>query len=476
MVGKADLLEDRQLVSAEPREQTSMKISRLKLRDVLRTSLWFIPGLMTLGSIACSILLLWVDKALEPSFFKRAGWIFHGGPQGAREVLSTIAGSMITVAGVTFSITIVALSLASQQFGPRLLRHFMGDRTTQLVLGTFIATYLYCLLILQSVRGTDGVEEFVPFLSVTFGLVLAVASLGVLIYFIHHVAQSIQASSNIANVAGELEHTIDRLYPDTLGMGSSEPGRELPTRDLPTRDLPRFELEGRPLLASDSGYLQVLDDEAMMALARNCDVVVRLEVRPGDFVIAGSVLATVWPAGYADRLEERLNELISLGRIRTPVQDAEFSILQVVEIAVRALSPGINDPFTAVNCIDHLGVVLCKLAGRRFPSPYRYDGGKLRVIASGRCFEEFVDAAFDQIRQATGSHVAVALRLLDALAAVAKCSRTEAQRQVLRKHAELVRQCLERNLLEPAYEKALTARLEAAKHATGAGALRCREA
>ncbi len=180
----------------------------------------------------------WVDKL---------GWIYTRGPDGARAVLSTIAGSMITVAGVVFSVTIVALSLASNQFGPRLLRNFMRDRGNQIVLGTFVATYLYCLLVMRTVQGMDG-SQFVPHLSVTVAILMAVASLGVLIYFIHHVAVSIQAPELIANVAHELHEAIDRLFPEELGYAPRKRRTSKPT-SFPLNSIARAAPLARPATA-----------------------------------------------------------------------------------------------------------------------------------------------------------------------------------------------------------------------------------
>ena len=176
--------------------------------ETIRTTYWAVPSVMALTALALSVGMIQLDRTLTPKLLGTLSWVYTGGPEGARAVLSTIAGSMITVAGVTFSITIVALTLASQQFGPRLLRSFLRDLGNQIVLGTFVSTFVYCLLVLRTVRGNDD-AQFVPHLAVTLGVVLAMLSLGVLIFFIHHVSTSIQASQIIASVAADLEASID---------------------------------------------------------------------------------------------------------------------------------------------------------------------------------------------------------------------------------------------------------------------------
>ena len=201
-----------------------MKTKLINLWEALHTSFWFLPALMTFAAIGLSFATIALDWVVQESLLKRVALVWIGGIEGARQLLSTIAGSMITVAGVVFSITIVVLALASSQFGPRLLRNFMRDRGNQVVLGTFIATFTYCLLVLRSIHGGDG-TPFVPYISVSLGIALALVSVAVLIYFIHHVSVIIQAPTVIAMVAAELEDGIERLFPEKLGQGGSMPER-----------------------------------------------------------------------------------------------------------------------------------------------------------------------------------------------------------------------------------------------------------
>jgi uncharacterized membrane protein len=190
-----------------------MKTKLLKLWDSLRATFWLVPTLMAIMAIGLSFAMVALDEAVGNRVLEKVGWVWAGGPEGARGLLSTVAGSMITVAGVVFSITIVALSLASSQYGPRLLRNFVRDKGNQIVLGSFIATFVYCLLVLRTVRGDDG-AHFVPAIAITLGMVLTLASLGVLIYFIHHVSISIQAATIIGLVSHELNEVIERLFPE----------------------------------------------------------------------------------------------------------------------------------------------------------------------------------------------------------------------------------------------------------------------
>ena len=452
-----------------------MKTRLIHLWDGLRTSYWFVPGLLTSAAVALSLLTVHLDQHVQESWVRAVGWLWAGGPEGARDVLSTIASSMITVAGVTFSITIVALQLASSQFGPRVLRNFMSDTGNQVVLGTFVATFLYCLLVLRTVRSLDG-RQFVPYISVTCGILLAVMSLGVLIYFVHHVSQSIRAEYLIAAVASDFNDALQRLFPDR--WGSAEPGSEGEDAGLSEDALAERLSDAFPIKAEHSGYLQAIEPESLMQLAAAHDLVLRLPHRPGTFITEGDVLAQVWPeARCDDNLVTRLRATFILGRDRTPRQDIQYSVNQLVEIAVRALSPGINDPYTAAVCVDWLGASLSRFACRPMPPRCRYDEhGRLRIVAEITSLADLADVAFPPIRHYGRAGMMVMRRLLDALADIAGHVQSEEDRDALRAHAQLIeRDSLEalsnpqdREIIEARYRKVLKA-LARREHETSQG-------
>ncbi|MEW6267981.1 MAG: DUF2254 domain-containing protein [Thermodesulfobacteriota bacterium] len=399
-----------------------------KIWDTLRSSLWFVPAVMSVGAVALAIVMVAVDRMWGADAFAKLDVVYGGGADGAREVLSAIASSMITVAGVTFSITIVALTLAAQQYGPRLLGSFLRDTGNQVVLETFVATFLYCLLVLRTIRGGDG-GSFVPQLSVTVGVVLALGSLAILIYFIHHVSMSIQASYVIAAVGKDLAGAIDRLFPDRIG---NEQRDERPPPDALPEEWAQVGVIG-------TGYVQAIDGDELIALAEQRDLLVRLQCHPGDFVTDGTPIASVAPPKRVDDAVERgLRRVVIVGRERTIFQDVGFAIDQLVEVALRALSPSINDPFTAASCIDHLGAGLCRLAGRAIPSPYRYHDGRLRVIAPRFEVADAIARAFDQIREAARRNTAVMVRLLKTLRDVGAAVRGVDARAAVLRQAEMV--------------------------------------
>jgi uncharacterized membrane protein len=389
----------------------------------LRATFWFVPTLFGAGSVVLALAALDSDARLVGAGLS-ADWLFAGSPEAARAVLIMLAGSMLGIAGVTFSITIVALSLTSAQFGPRLLRNFLRDPGNQIALGAFVATFLYCLLVLQRVVDVRPV----PVVAVSGAIALSVTNLGILIYFFHHISTSIQASSVVAGVARDLEAAIDRLC-----------ARTGPTPRAAWDRQPRARLSGGDTAPSgQSGYVQAVDYEHLLRVAVERDVVIEALYRAGDFVQVDAALIRTEPPRRLDDADcDGIRHAFLLGRQPTEEQDLEYSVRQLVEVALRALSPGINDPFTAMTCIDWLGAALARLAAGGLPSGERYDEeGRVRLLLDALTFEGVADAALQQIRQAGAGQVAVSIRLLDTLEAIAPKARTRDQVEALRSHAD----------------------------------------
>ncbi|MCK7593101.1 DUF2254 domain-containing protein [Pseudomarimonas salicorniae] len=400
-----------------------------------RSSFWFVPSIMACVAIGLAFSAVELDRTVDGGGLQFPGWAYSGGAEGASLLLGTVAGSMIAIAGTVFSMTLVALSLASSQLGPRLLRNFMRNTVNQVVLGTFVATFMYCLLVLRTIRRGSELG-FVPHFSVSLGVLLAIVSVGVLIYFIHHISVSIQADQVVARVGKELNEGIERLFPG--GAGTAGP----PHPSVPLEEcLPAsFASEAWPLRALKDGYLQMIDDEALMELACKEELLLRLESRPGHYLTQGRAMAMVWPRDRViPRLQEKINAAFVLGDQRTANQDIAFSFNQLVEMAVRALSPGINDHFTAIACVDRLESALCRLARCDMPLALRFDThGNLRLVAPQTSFHGIVDLAFNQIRQSARSTPAVAVRLLDAIAQIASRVQREPDAACLQRHVEMI--------------------------------------
>ena len=276
----------------------------------------------------------------------------------------------------------------------------MGDRVTQVVLGIFAGIFTYCLIVLRTIRGDDA-GGFVPSLSVAFSVVLAIGGIGTLIFFIHHIASSIQASSIIASVAQETLVVMDRLFPEKLGQ---EPMDDEGNPSL----LPSPKRNWQPVMAGRNGYLQSVDNAALLRLAREHRTIVRMERGIGDFVVQNTPLASLALENPPDQeIIAAMRAAYSIERHRTVHQDCAFGIRQLVDMALRALSPGINDSTTAVMCVDYLTAILARLTAREIPSSRRYADGELRVISIGQTFARLVAESFDEIRGSAEGNVAV---------------------------------------------------------------------
>lgn len=408
----------------------SVKTQLLKYWEHIRSSFWFLPSIMAAGAVMLAFATVALDKTVTQNEIKALAWVYTGGAEGASAVLQTIAGSMITIAGVVFSLTLVALSLASSQFGPRLLRNFMRDTTNQLVLGTFVATFLYCLLVLRTIRRAEAVA-FVPHLSVTLGVLFALASLWVLIYFIHHVSVSIQADEIVARVGTELNENIERLYPLSI---------VLPLRPRREQSADAFNGAGHPVKALHDGYLQIIDTDTLTELAEEKNIQLRIVRRPGHYIVKGSPLIMVWPDESIDEdLASQMASAFVVGNQRTPSQDIEFPVHQLVEIAIRALSPGINDSFTAMVCLDRLASALSRLAQHEMPSQEIRDAeGRLRLIMPSLHFPDILDAALNQIRQDARGNTAITIRLLETITVIAQAARRPEDLAALLRHADMI--------------------------------------
>jgi len=401
-----------------------MKIRLLKLYDALTDSFWFLPALMALLAGGGALGTVAIDHKIGSAWVDNMGWVWSGGADGARSVLSVIAGSVMTVTSIVFSLTVTTLAQTSSHFGPRVLRNFTSDRGVQITLGTFIATFVYSLLVLRTVRSVEELQ-FVPYLSVNIGVVLALASLAVLIYFIHHISESIQAEILIANVGEDCEKTLADLFP--------EPARQSGTNACVTVPDVMAWKKASPVNSNTNGYLQRVDYEQLISLAADHDVCLKMDVQPGDFVAREDVLIAIFPAGTdSDALHNKLRSCFTVGRHRTPHQDARYGVQQLVEIGCHALSPGINEPYTALSCIDWLGAVLGNAAKRELPEPIRLDGnGKPRLINETITFAELVNGAFDPLRLFGAANPDIVRHLVLAVASVGQCVRRDEDREAL---------------------------------------------
>lgn len=419
--------------------------------DRLRSSMWFMPAVLTVGAFFASVVALEVDGWLAGTPAAELARTWSGGPDGARELLGTIAGSMITIAGVTFSVIVVALVLASNQFAPRLLRNFMRDRFNQVVLGSFVATFLYALLILRGVRSGD--DPYVPAVSVALAMVLAVINLGLYIYFIHHIADSMRVATITQRIARETHEAFQRWF-ERGGASSGMPWCGPVIR--PDR--------GWPIRAEKDGYVEAIDVARLAKTAKKYGVRFDLALGIGDFITRGAPIA--WTDSRPEEPEDvgdRVRSAFVVGSGRTLEQDPGFGVRQLVDVAVKALSPGINDPSTAATCIDYLGSLLLDLATRRgWPPPEILDeGDDRRVLIRLRQADlpEYVDLAISEIARYGRSDREILVRLAGVLERLETVVKDGRHRRALGRQARALSEQADHGLEAPTDRRRLEERL-----------------
>jgi uncharacterized membrane protein len=406
--------------------QSTMALSRLKQLWVqIHSSLWFVPTLVITGLMLLALGLVELDRRLGEHLLQEWPRLFKVEAEAARSLLSAIAGSMATIAGVTFSITMVALTLASGQYTSRVMRNFMRDRGNQMVLGIFIGIFLYCLLVLRTIVGKP--EPFVPACAVLGSVLLSVLASGAFIYFIHHISSSIQAAEMSQAITRETLAMVDKYFPEEAGDEGVRERQPAPEG-----------LTWHPVPARQWGTVQTVAEQQLLAWACAHDAVVRMECKPGEFVGMDDTLMSVAMARPPDQdMIAALNEAYGLDAFRTLDQDPSFGVRQLVDMALKALSPGINDSTTAQTCLDHIGVILACCAGRDLAARNRYDrDGRLRVISIGIDFERLAALAFRQAAESAQGNTAVLLRILETIGKVGQACACAARRGMLLAQAE----------------------------------------
>ena len=426
----------------------------VKLRSQRDVNLWRIPLQVSLAAIALFGVTMIPDVLDKYGAIHVPSWLTMGSIDDARAILSAMMGAVATVLALIFSVALLVLSMVATLFGPRLLYRFLQDWVTQVTIGLFMGTFIYvCLCFLVTHQDADS--RFVPQVSLITSWVLVVGSFSFLVYYSHRIATSIQNPDMIARIS-------DDLYPAVVGAHRRAAGEG--TGALPDDDeILRRADAGALVPCARSGYLQHLDHGALVAAARDAGALVVLRFRPGQFVLRGERLASIVPASEARRLEAAVDRHVAIGRHRTLTQDGEFGIAQIVESAIRALSPAVNDTFTGVACVDWLADALLTFADKPPLEGNWYDAaGELRVWMPAVRIERLIKLAFDQIRQASATTPAVLIRQLDVIRRLAP-RMSEAARRALADQADAIRDTatglvpLDRRDLDAAYERARAA-------------------
>lgn len=385
-----------------------MRIWLASVRDGFRTQLWPIPAIAVVAAVLCGLGLPRLDAAVDGDLQRIGGWLFGGDADAARSLLGTVASSLITVTSLTFSLTVVTLQLASSQFSPRLLRTFTGDLFVQSTLGLFLATFAYALTVLRAVRsgGSDGQGGFVPKIAVTFAFVLAVAAVLGLVLFLAHLTGQIRVETMLRTVHRDASQTMHEALDDR------DPFTRRPPVPRPPRDAVR-------LRAQDDGFVTWIEQDHLLQAAVDEGALLRLDVYPGSFLVRGTPVGWVWPAGddafnqvTAAKITDRVAGCLHTGFERTPAQDVGHGLRQLTDVAIKALSPGINDPTTAIHALNHISAFLCDLSDHDLGDhPVTDADGRIRVVMGRPDLATYIDLGLSQPRRygAADPHVLAAI-------------------------------------------------------------------
>jgi uncharacterized membrane protein len=393
----------------------------------------FIPGVMALGAILLAWSMYWLDGQIPNEVLNTSRFVISGSPSELRGYLFGMATTVLTTAGVVFTLLTLPLSTVASQYGSRLIRVFLGDRTTQFVLGMFVATFTYCIFSALGIPPAE-VEPYGPQITTTIGLYLLIVAFASLILLIQHISTMLQAPNIVATAGVELLGVVrETNQPETRGGEYQRHTAKIPPDSLITA-------EARPVRANKPGYIQYVDPEHIIPLAEKKDIVIRIVPKPGAFVRSGMVIAQVWPADRVDNdLDNEIRNTFHLGNQRTPTQDVEYAVNQLTEIAVRAMSPAINDPFTAMTCLDYVGDGLALFARKGAINPNISDShGNLRLIFEPVTFNELLSAAFDMLRHASADNASILLHMLQTINVIGDDTKSPEARQMLLRHVTLI--------------------------------------
>ncbi|RGP39872.1 uncharacterized protein BPTFM16_00147 [Altererythrobacter insulae] len=410
----------------------------------INANYWFYPAIFSILAALLAFLMIYLDRSGFAEWLNDVDWIVPARPKGASDMLTVMAGSMIGVASTVFSITLVAVTYASGNYGPRLLTNFLEDRGNQLSLATFIGSFVYALIVLRSVRSedetpatagqaaADALPGFTPQLSLLFAYVLMALCVGVLVFFLNHIPSSIRINTVLEGIASRLLKAIRETYPVEEQFADA-----------------RQPEGGKPITAWDTGYVQMIDFEDLEKTARDCGCTFSLRVRTGDFVHRDLPLMDI-KGCEPETIEKTVREDFTLGAARTPEQDPQFLIDELVEIGLRALSPGINDPFTAITAIHWLGAATSEIGRRDLRKDVcGEDAEDCPVIPCPDDFEHYVKRGFGAIRSAVSTSATASQVMFDTLTHAAIPISDKKRQSVLREQGQMVAEQARRSLSGP---------------------------
>jgi uncharacterized membrane protein len=403
--------------------------------DRISVNFLFIPGAMALGAVLLAWSMFWLDGQIPNEVLDTSHFIITGSVDELRGYLFSMATTVLTTAGVVFTLLTLPLSTVASQYGSRLLRIFLGDRTTQFVLGMFVATFTYCIFSAMGIPTAEILPEG-PQITTTMGMYLLIAAFASLILLIQHISTMLQAPNIAAAAGAELQEVV-------RAENSSEPASSKVTQQTNRSPLDSLD-EAKALLVrmSTPGYVQYIDLDDIVPLAEQKDLVIRVVSKPGAFVRSGMVIAMVWPADRVDNdVDTQIRKSFHLGNQRTPTQDVEYAVNQLTEMAVRAMSPAINDPFTAMTCLDYIGEGMALFVRQGPIRSNIYDRhGLLRLVFDPLTFNELLSAAFDMLRHASADNASILLHMLQTINVIGDNTKSPEERQMLLRHVTLIQE------------------------------------
>jgi uncharacterized membrane protein len=415
----------------------------------INASYWFYPALFSAIAFFLSFFTIYLDRNGAADWFTTYEWLHVSRPNGARTTLTVIAGSMIGVASTVFSITIAAVAYASGNYGPRLLTNFMEDKGNQLSLATFIGTFVYALMIIRVVRDEDEraasaidasasvLPGFTPQLSLLVAMVLAIFAVAVLVYFLHHIPASIRINTVLKDIGKRLIRDIKDRYPS-----------EIEERE------PREQAQGEPIIATGKGYIDIIDFDTLDEVAREHEATIAIKVRTGDFIHPNVTIVELSGIEADDKISAKIADCFSVSGMRTATQDLEYLIDELVEIALRALSPGINDPFTAITAMHWMGAALAELGSRdldRGPEQEDYDWDRVQPLSDD--FSHYVGRSFGAMRSGVATNRMAAIKFIHALFAASTSCRSERRLRLISEEAETMVRQARYHLVGPSMEE-----------------------
>lgn len=392
----------------------------------MQASYWFIPLAMSMGAILLAIGMLALDWEFHT---KSIEWLFIIRPEGARAILVTIAGSMITIAGVTFSITVLAVSFSMKQIGPRLIQNFMKDRANQFTLGIFISTFLYSILILLTVVSPNesGKEAFTPHVSVVTAILLSIIAIGFFIFYIHHIPESINVFNLLAKISKKFQTQLDTLFPVKKNSEDNEQNVII---------LHDFFKEFHPVFSKKFGYIRDIDKETILKLAIKFDCMIEIKYQPGTFVTQTTPLMVVNKM-LNQKQQDDLVENFVIGDEKSQDRNLQFFSDEIVEILAHALSPSNNAPFIAIAAMDWLQVMIESLSDRKIPDDCIYDEDqRIRLISHNLTIENFINDVFDKIRPYVTHDRITLLHTFNIIKMIVLYSKNKTLESILKLHAE----------------------------------------